>query len=131
MGDMTTASGIGRNFPVQDITNRNVRSQSEVAKANLAKKGITNVDRPTSVPKSLTPEQLMDFYTECAEKEPDRAKVYVHTVKLIKEYDRLIKENRTQKSRIARLEHEVTRLQYGGEDDDEEPVTTMKEDGDE
>lgn len=130
MGAMTTAHGMGSSFPVQDITNRNVRSQDEVRKANLAKHGITDTDRPTPVPKSLTPEQLMDFYTECAMKESDRTKIYLHTVKLIKEYDRLLKENKMQKSRIARLEDDILRLQNGGEDD-EEPVTTMKEDGDE
>ena len=105
-------------FPVQDITFHNARSQSEVAREILAEKGITNPDRPTPVPKSLTPEQLVKFFKECATKEPDRVPVYNHMVKLVKEYDELKKENRTLKARIARLEDENARLKYTDGDDD-------------
>lgn len=116
-------SGVTRvgNLRVEDITFKGARSQSEVAKELLKEQGITNIDRPTPVPKSLTPEQLIKFYEECATREPDRATLYVHTTKVIKEYDKLNKENKTLKARIARLEDEVVRLKDG---DDGESTST-------
>ena len=109
MSDTTTTTG---RFPVQDVTFHGARSQSEVAREILAEKGITNPDRPTQVPKSLTPEQLIKFFSECASKEPDRSPLYIHMVKVIKEYSELKKENKTLKARVARLEDENARLKY-------------------
>ena len=109
MSDTTTTTG---RFPVQDVTFHGARSQSEVAREILAEKGITNPDRPTQVPKSLTPEQLIKFFSECAAKEPDRLPLYLHMVKVIKEYSELKKENKTLKARVARLEDENARLKY-------------------
>lgn len=119
MNNMTTT---GR-FKVEDITFHGARSQSEVAKEILAEKGITNPDRPTPVPTSLTPEQLVKFFKECALKEPDRFSVYTHMIKLVKEYAELKKENRTLKARIARLEDENVKLKYtNGDTDDTDSV---------
>lgn len=102
MNDTTTT--MNSRFPVQDVTFHGARSQSEVAKEILAEQGITNPDRPIPVPKSLTPEQLIKFFTECASTEPDRLSVYSHMVKVLKEYSELKKENKTLKARVARLE---------------------------
>lgn len=95
---------------VEDITFHGARSQREVEREILAKQGITDIDRPTAVPNSFTPEQLIKFYEECSVREKDRVKVYSHTIKVIREYDRLAKENRMLKARIIRISNENSRL---------------------
>lgn len=82
-GEMTTAAkGM---FRVQDVSLRNPRRQSEVAKEIAAEKGIAPGE--VRAPVSLTPESVKSFFSKKAESttNPDEKKIYTQTIAWINE----------------------------------------------
>lgn len=82
--NMTTA--YGGNFPVQDITFKNARRQSEVAREIAEERGDTETPEGVPVPVSLTPEQVKKFLTaRCEVVSPNEKRVYQQAVRWIDE----------------------------------------------
>ncbi len=85
MSNMTTVFE-GR-FKAQDITFKNPRMQSEVARELAEESGQTITQSGIQVPVSLTPEQVINFYQQkiSETRGTNECRVYEHTVHLIKD----------------------------------------------
>lgn len=82
--NMTTA--YGGHFPTKDITFKNARRQSEVAREIAEQKGATITPDGVPVPVSLTPEQVKKFFTsKCEVVEPTERRVYQQAIVWIDE----------------------------------------------
>lgn len=80
---VTTTQG---KFPVQDITFKNARRQSEVAREIAEERGDVATPEGVPVPVSLTPEQVKKFLTsKCEVVEPNERRVYEQTLRWIDE----------------------------------------------
>lgn len=115
MKSVTTARG--GMFTVEDVSFHGARRQSEVAK----ELGITDEEqKEVNIPASLTPEQLIRFYEESAEKAVEtRAKVaYAQTAKYLKDYIAL-KQKLMKYQTQEFLESRKTKEDEGTEVDDD------------
>lgn len=82
--NMTTA--YGGHFPVHDITFKNARRQSEVAREIAEERGDNTTPDGVTVPVSLTPEQVKKFLTaKCEVVEPNERRVYQQAIRWIDE----------------------------------------------
>lgn len=106
MSDMTTARrGM---FRVEDVSFRNPRKQSEVAKEIAAERGIS--EQSISAPVSLTPEQVKAFYAakRAETYDTNEKRVYDLTIKWIDELF-VFKKQKTAE--------ELAQMRAGGTDD--------------
>lgn len=82
--NMTTA--YGGNFPVQDITFKHARRQSEVAREIAEERGEDLSPEGVPVPVSLTPEQVKKFLTaRCEVVSSNERRVYQQAIRWIDE----------------------------------------------